>query len=138
MQQLQAAWESAALSSVVRSVLSSAWIAVMTMKHGHAGVWIPMKDTTHSHQPRWSKHRCRLTERSAMRQVSLLQQNAPLKKALQAACGKHRWKEPRAVQVALGAMHSLVLIYTPPRLMTAAAGMSFFAAISALLPHCMQ
>ena len=59
-------------------------------------------------------------------QVNLLQQNPPLKKALQAACGRHRWKEPRAVQVALGAMHSFVLIYTPSRLMPAAAGVLLF------------
>lgn len=111
----------------------------MTIEHGHARAWLSsMKDTIHSHQPRPSKHRCRLEYCKATRQVNLLQQNAPLKKALQAACGKHRWKEPRAVQVALGAMHSFVLVYTPSRLMTAAAGTSLFAANPALLPYCMQ
>ena len=55
-------------------------------------------------------------------QVNLLQQNVPLKRAMQAASGKNRWKEPRAVQLALGAMHSLILIYTPSHLLIAAAG----------------
>lgn len=71
-------------------------------------------------------------------QVTLLQQNAPLKKALQAACGAHRWRGPRAVQVALGAKHSLVLIYTPSQLMTAAAGMHLHAAILESLQGRMQ
>ena len=57
-----------------------------------------------------------------MQQVNLLQKNVPLKRALQACSGPHRWKQPRSVQVALGAMHTLILIYTPARLMLAAAG----------------
>ena len=54
--------------------------------------------------------------------MNLLQKNVPLKRALQACSGAHRWKQPRSVQVALGAMHTLILIYTPARLMLAAAG----------------
>ncbi len=55
-------------------------------------------------------------------QVDLLQQNVLLRKAMQAASGKTRWREPRAVQLALGAMHSLILIYTPSHLLVATAG----------------
>ncbi|CAK0786715.1 hypothetical protein CVIRNUC_009929 [Coccomyxa viridis] len=58
--------------------------------------------------------------------VNLLQKNVPLKRALQACSGPHRWKQPRSVQVALGAMHTLILIYTPARLMLAAAGYNGF------------
>ena len=54
--------------------------------------------------------------------MNLLQRNVPLKRALQACSGAHRWKQPRSVQVALGAMHTLILIYTPARLVLAAAG----------------
>ena len=62
------------------------------------------------------------TTACAVQQVNLLQKNVPLKRALQACSGAHRWKQPRSVQVALGAMHTLILIYTPARLMLAAAG----------------
>lgn len=64
----------------------------------------------------------KIPRKVCMRQVNLLLQNPPLKKAMQASSGKHKWKEPRAVQIALGAMHSLILVYTPTRLMVAAAG----------------